>query len=351
MTFSPVIPVALLVVVAIVLVAFAVVQLVRAATRGVRVSWLLRILMVLLFVIVASRPAIAGSTQGPSASGGLEVYFAVDTTSSVAAEDYDGDEPRLTGVKADVAAIAAQLVGAQYSLVTFDSSAVQRVPLTTDVTALQSAASVLTQEVTTYSKGSSVDEAVPLLTSLLKASKKANPGDRRVLFYLGDGEQTASTAPGSFAALAPYLDGGGVLGYGTTAGGRMLEFNGFNGFTDEQQSSKNYIQDTTQSPPTDALSKIDETELRTIATQLGVSYTHRTAPGDVAALVSGIDVGKLAVSPGKPGGPFELYWIFAIPLGLLVLVEFVRLSAVVRELRPPRSSRPSRSSRSSKEAA
>jgi Ca-activated chloride channel homolog len=348
MTFSPVIPLALLVIVAIVLAAFGVVQLVRAANGGARVSWLLRIVMVLLFVIVALRPAIAGSTQGPSASGGLEVYFAVDTTSSVAAEDYDGDEPRLAGVKADVAAIAAQLVGAQYSLVTFDSSTVQRVPLTTDVTALESAASVLTQEVTTYSKGSSVDEAVPLLTSLLKASKKANPGDRRVLFYLGDGEQTASTAPGSFAALAPYLTGGGVLGYGTTAGGRMLEFNGF---TDEQ-SQQRYIQDTTQSPETDALSKIDEDELRTIAQQLGVTYTHRTAPGDIASLVSGIDVGKIAVSPGKPGGPVELYWIFAIPLGLLILVEFVRLSGVVRELRPPRAApgpRAPRASRASKE--
>ncbi len=330
MTFSPVIPIVLLIVVASALLVFAVVALARAGTRTLRSSWALRILMVLLFVIVASRPAIPGSAQGPSASGGLEVYFAVDTTSSVVAEDYDGDEPRLDGVKADVAAIAATLIGAQYSLVTFDSSAVQRVPLTTDVTALESAASVLTQEVTTYSKGSSVDEAVPLLTSILKAAKKQNPGDRRVLFYLGDGEQTAATPPGSFAALAPYLNGGGVLGYGTSAGGRMMTFDGFN----DQFSQKGYIQDDTQDPPTDALSKIDEAELQNIAHQLGVTYTHRTAPGGVEQLVSGIKVGTLSVSPGRPGGPFELYWIFAIPLVLLVLVEFVRLSAVVRELRP-----------------
>lgn len=332
MTFSPVIPIVLVLIAGLALIGFALVATVRASTTAVRVSWLLRIVMVLLFVIVASRPAIAGSTQGPSASGGLEVYFVVDTTSSVVAEDYDGTQPRLNGVKADVAAIAAQLVGAQYSLVTFDSTAVQRVPLTTDLTALQSAASVLTQEVTTYSHGSSVSEPVSLLSSLLKSAKKQNPGDRRVLFYLGDGEQTASSAPGSFAALAPYLNGGGVLGYGTSAGGPMMQFDGF----DDQYSQKGYIQDYSSGAPTDAISKIDETELRTIAGQLGVDYTHRTQPGDVASLVSGIDVGKISVSPGRPGGPLELYWIFAIPLGLLVLLELIRLSSVVRELRPPK---------------
>jgi Ca-activated chloride channel family protein len=349
MTFAPVLPVALLAIVAVALLVVAVIALVRAGSAGVRASWALRILMVALFVVVASRPAIPGSTQGPSASGGLEVYFVVDTTSSVAAEDYDGTKPRLDGVKTDVAGIAAELIGAQYSLVTFDSSTVQRVPLTTDVTALESASSVITQEVTTYSHGSSVDEAVPFLTTLLKDAKKQNPGNRRVLFYLGDGEQTASTAAGSFATLAPYLDGGGVLGYGTRAGGRMLQFNGF----DESQfggtaPAPGYIQDYSQNPPADAISSIDEEELRTIARQLGVTYTHRTQPGDVSTLTAGIDVGRISVSPGRPGGPFELYWIFAIPLGLLVLAELVRLSGVLRELRPPR---PPQSSKSPQEAS
>ncbi|CAN5325022.1 VWA domain-containing protein [soil metagenome] len=332
MTFTPAIPVPVLVIGALALLAFAIFALARSRTRARRLWWLLRIVMVLLFVIVAARPAIPGSVRGPSASGGLEVYFAVDTTSSVAAEDYNGGLPRLDGVKADVAAIAAQLAGAQYSLVTFDSNAVQRVPLTTDVTALESAASVLTQEVTTYSRGSSIDEAVPLLSRVLADAKKQSPGNRRVLFYLGDGEQTASAQPGSFAELAPYLSGGGVLGYGTGAGGRMLQFDGFA----DKFSQKGYIQDYSQDPPVDAVSTIDETRLRAIAKQLGVAYSHRTQPGGVSSLVSGIDVGSLTVSAGKPAGPFELYWIFAIPLGLLVLFELVRLSAVARELRPPK---------------
>lgn len=329
MTFSPVLPIAILIVVGIALLAFAVVRVVRGPAR---LAWVLRCLMVLLIVVIALRPALPGSLQGPSASGGLEVYFVVDTTSSMAAEDYEGGNTRLDGVKADIAAIGERLDGAQYSLVTFDAAATQRVPLTTDVTALESAASVLTQEVTGYSHGSSVDEPVDLLASILEASKKRNPGDRRVVFYLGDGEQTTGTTPGSFAALKPLLDGGGVLGYGTNAGGRMLEFDGYG----DQFSDLGYIQDTTQSPPTDAISRIDETELRSIASDLGVTYSHRTQPGGLDTVLSGIDVGDLTVSAGKPGGATELYWIAAIPLGLLALAELVRLGGALRELRPAR---------------
>jgi len=86
----------------------------------------------------------------------------------------------------------------------------------------------------------------------------------------------------------------------------------------------------------DALSKIDEKELGTIASQLGVAYTHRTQPDSVAAVVSGLNVGNLTVKPGKPGGATEFYWIFAIPLGLLILSELARLAGAVAELRPRR---------------
>ena len=332
MTFTPIIPVPLLVIVAIALLAVAVIGLVRAASRGVRLSWALRVLMIVLLVVIAIRPAIPGTDQGPTARGGLEVYFAVDTTSSMAAEDYNGAETRLSGVKADIAAIAEELAGAQFSLVTFDSASVQRVPLTSDATALSSAVSVLTQEVTVYSQGSSVDEPVEVLTSILSDSQSKNPGNERVLFYLGDGEQTNGAAPGSFAELAPYLTGGGVLGYGTAEGGRMLEFDGFA----DDFSQLDYIQDTTQSPATDALSIIDETQLGVIAQELGVTYTHRTMPDSVADVLTGIDVGDLEVEEGEPAGPFELYWIFAIPLGLLMLLELLRLSGAIIELRPRR---------------
>ena len=339
MILNPLAPVWLLVLMSIALVGFATWRLIVASRSSLRLAWGLRIVMVLLLLVIAVRPTIPADGTGPRASGGLEVWFAVDTTSSMAAEDYGTDAAgaaatRLAGVKADIAAITERLTGAQFSLVTFDSTAVQRVPLTSDGAAVESAASVLKQEVTLYSRGSSIDVAVPELTELLEASEKAHPGNRRVLYYFGDGEQTADTAPGSFADLTPLIDGGGVLGYGTTGGGRMQE-NAGTLYVDPSAPAEPpaYIQDTSASPPTDALSVIDPEALETIADQLGVAYTLRVPEAPVDPVIGDLQVGELVVEPGDPGGPTELYWIPGILLGLLALAELVRVIAAVAEVR------------------
>ncbi|TBN56360.1 VWA domain-containing protein [Glaciihabitans arcticus] len=335
MILQPVLPGVLLVLFAVILIGFALWQLIVARGRSAKLSWGLRIVLVLLLVVIAARPVIPATQSGPSASGGLEVYFVVDTTSSVSAEDWDGGQPRLVGVKSDIAAIAETLAGAQFSLVTFDAAAVQRVPLTTDATAIAGAASVITPEVSYYSRGSTIDEAVPLLEQLLGEASEENPGQQRVLFYLGDGEQTTATQPGSFETLLPFLSGGAVLGYGTEQGAPMLEFDGYA----DDDSEVAYLQDYSVTPPVEAISRIDEAALGTIASQLGLSYLHRTAGASVDEALAGIDVGELTVADGEPGSPVELYWIFAIPFGLIALFEAARIASAVIELRSPRRKR------------
>ena len=340
MIINPLAPVWLLVLLSLALVGFATWRLIVASRSSLRLAWALRIVMVVLLLVIAIRPTIPADGTGPRASGGLEVWFAVDTTSSMAAEDYGTDAAtgaaatRLSGVKADIAAITEKLNGAQFSLVTFDSAAVQRVPLTSDGAAVESAASVLKQEVTLYSHGSSIDEAVPELTTLLEASETAHPGNRRVLFYFGDGEQTTDAAPGSFADLTPLIDGGGVLGYGTTAGGRMQENSG-QLYVDPSAPVEPpvYIQDRSGAQPTDALSVIDQEALGTIADQLGVPFTLRVPQAPVDPVIGDLEVGELVIEPGDPGGPTELYWIPGILLGLLALAELVRVLAAVSEVR------------------
>ena len=337
MILNPLAPVWLLVLISLALAAFAAWRLVAAPRASLRLAWALRIVMVLLLLIVAVRPTIPADGTGPRASGGLEVWFAVDTTSSMAAEDYGTDAEtgapatRLSGVRADIAAITERLAGAQFSLVTFDSTTVQRVPLTSDGAAVESAASALTQEITLYSHGSSISEPVDSLGDLLAASKKEHPGNRRVLYYFGDGEQTVSEQPGSFETLAPLLDGGGVLGYGTTTGGRMQEFTGSVAF--DPAAPPVYIQDYSASPSVDALSRIDQTTLGTIAEQLAVPFTLREAEAPVDAVVGDLEVGELVIESGDPGGPTELYWIPGILLGLLALAELVRILGALSEVR------------------
>jgi Ca-activated chloride channel family protein len=360
MILDPVAPLWLLVALGAVLVAFAAWRLVRSRAGRERLGWVLRIVAVILLLVVAARPVIpAESVQRARTSGGLEVYIAVDTTSSMAAEDWDDASPRLDGVKADIEQIASSLEGAGFSLVTFDAEAIQRVPLTSDASALLSASEVLSQEITYYSRGSSIDEPVTLLGDVLAEAEGENPGQERVLFYLGDGEQTAATEPGSFDSLAPFISGGAVLGYGTSQGARMREFTGFAepavpdptapdptapdptapdptapepaapGPADDSP----YIQDYGSGTPTDAVSRIDEGNLGAIADELGVSYVHRDADTSLSSVLAGFDVGDVSVSEGDSGTRTELYWIAAIPLGLLALLELVALSSALAEAR------------------
>lgn len=344
MIANPVLPGWSLAILTLVLCAFALWRFIAQRRAGRPAAmWLARLAMILLLLVIALRPTIPTDGQGPRATGGLEVYVVVDTTSSMAAEDWADGRTRLDGVKADLQQIVGTLEGAQFSLVTFDAAAVQRVPLTTDSSAMLSAVDVLKQEITTYSRGSSIDEPVGLLETLLADAEKLNPDQRRVLFYLGDGEQTSGLTPGSFETLAPYLSGGAVLGYGTDQGGRMQEYFGegptqfgdtANPQPEPTDTAPTYIQDA--STGSDALSVIDEAALRSIADELGVQYLHRAADSPVAPATTGIQVGALAVEPGEPDSSVELYWIFAIPFGLLALLELYAAGALLLDLRPGR---------------
>lgn len=332
-TLEPVLPVWILGTMSGVLVAFGIWQWFRNRKHAGAWHWIVRVLLVLVLLVIALRPTIPGTHRPPAAVGDLDVYFVVDTTSSMAAEDWDvvggangtdAGRPatRLDGAKADIAAIADRLAGARFSLVTFDAVTVQRVPLTTDASALDSAVEAMTQEITNYSRGSSIDAPVEFLTTLLTKAEEQDADRNRIVFYLGDGEQTSGKAVASFDPIAPLVQGGAVLGYGTEAGGRMREFSGF------EELSPRYIQDYTTG--TDALSHADDATLTSIATQLGVQAFHREPGADIAPALDGqtkVDAGMDVTRTD------ELYWIAAIVFGTLLLTELGWIIGSLRELR------------------
>ncbi|MCU1419859.1 VWA domain-containing protein [Mycetocola sp.] len=330
MTFSPLLPVGMLVVVLGALALFAMVQYARAPRRHGSWHWLIRLGMVLLLFGLAMRPALPSNLQPPTASGDVDVYFVVDTTSSMAAEDYGpAGEPRLVGVRADIAEIASKLAGARFSLITFDAETVQRLPLTTDTSALVSGTEALNQEVTIYSAGSSISAPAGYLAERLAGDAEQYPDRTRVLFYLGDGEQTSSRAPESFEPVRTFIDEGAVLGYGTQTGGRMRQFNGY----DDNDATRPYITWFSDAGVQDAVSKIDEVALQSIATQLGVDYQHRDVAEPIDPALAGITVGNVDARREPVVDTPEFYWIFAIGFGMLALTEAGALAVALRDLR------------------
>lgn len=307
-------------------VAFVVVR--ELARRGQRPGgaprwlWALRLGVALACFLLLLRPGIPGGATQTLATD-TDIVLAVDTTASIVAEDWDGDRPRLEGVREDVQAIVEEYPGARFALITFDAAAELRLPLTTDTTALMSSLEILRPEVTSQSRGSSIGIASGMLEETLRGAAEASPDRSRMVFYLGDGEQTASTPPEPFDDSAEYVDGGAVLGYGTADGGPMKLTSG--DFSDESEEYIEY-----QGEP--AMSVIDEANLQTIADELGVGYQHRSADAEIELPEAPATTTNYAES-GSVGNVTELYWIAALVIVALLAIELARAAMLIARMR------------------
>ncbi|MGN7949307.1 VWA domain-containing protein [Microbacterium sp. 22215] len=333
MIFQPVLNVFLLVLLCAPVAALAVIALIRAKGRD-KALWVMRLVMLLACFVMFLRPGIPGGATETLATD-TDIVLVVDTTASIVAEDWDGDQPRLDGVRSDVQAIVDEYPGARFALITFDASADLRMPLTTDTTSLVSSLDVLRPEVTSQSRGSSIGLANQLLADTLSNAATASPDRSRMVFYFGDGEQTVTTDPESFDGSAKFTDAGAVLGYGTAEGGPMqLTTGGVDG-----SGSGEYI----EYQGSNALSVIDEGNLEAIAEQLGVDYQHRSADAELTLPDAPSTTTSYSES-GSVGNVTELYWIAALVVVALLGVELARASMLVARLRLLRA-RPARAAR------
>ncbi|GAB3709424.1 vWA domain-containing protein [Mariniluteicoccus flavus] len=288
----------------------------RTGPKVARRIDLRRLGMAVLVLLIAVRPVVGGQ-QGRGLASNVDVVIMVDRTTSIAAEDWNGAEPRVRGVAHDIRKIAERYPGARFAIVTFTSRGVVEMPFTTDATALLSVADSIVPELYLYSAGSSISAGVATTEKLLRDAEKAQPGRTRQLFYLGDGEQTSKEPVESFAALKPLIRGGGVLGYGTAAGGRMKTGITENGYVHAAGG--------------DAVSKIDEGNLRKVAGELGVDYQHRARPDQPNLPSAG--GWSTALGDARVTSGMETYWMFALALLGLVLWELWDAATVHRRLR------------------
>lgn len=321
MIFQPAIPWWVAIACCLPVVAFSAYVLVQkwqyAAQRW---TWLRRMAISLLCLFIALRPAIPGGTS-PGSSALLDVYFIIDTTMSSTAEDYNGANKRIDGMRDDVKAITRQLTGARFGVIAFDSVANLTLPLTRDTSAVISAMDTLQTQRDIDAIGSAIDKPVELATKELQRIKQAEPQRKRLLFYLGDGEQTLKKDVGSFDSLKPLIDGGAVLGYGTSAGGKM-----FDAYAAKHGYGK-YMKDTSSqdTPYPDALSKIDEDNLRAIASQAGIGYFHRSKPDNIPAVLQQGEVDKVIESSKEIHTYDDIYWLLAIIILALISWDFIRI--------------------------
>ena len=240
----------------------------KASHKGAWKDWTRRGLMVVAVASIGAAPSVALPQE--KTVRGANVFFVVDTTGSMNAEDYDGKKPRLEGVRADIRQIVSRIPSARYSIISFNSGAVRELPMTTDAAAVESWVQTVKPEQSSYSNGSSVYRPVKVLKRELKRSRSSHPQSVQLVYVFSDGEpRGAKGQEKTYDQVRDLLDGGGVLGYGTAAGGPMKEttFSGAGKYILDPQTGQT------------AVSKIDEKTLKTAAGQMKVNYMHRTAPG------------------------------------------------------------------------
>ncbi len=286
-----------------------------------------------------------------------DVLFVVDTTASMAAEDYGPtaagatDRPRLDGVRADISELASYFPGAHFSLVRFDTQARIDLPWTTDAAALETAVAVLRQERAAYSRGSQLELALAAVGEQLPRPTSTGAEGFSIVFYFSDGERTAATTSGpslseqagqllgpntidadegssgleSFADLADLVDAGAVFGYGTAEGARMQEFVGRE--RRATVSEDPYLIDAATGEH--AVSRADEGALRHIAADIGVPYLHRQSPGGLDDLASDIRDAAATAGAGDRPARNRLYWI---PAGALVALVLWQAAASAEEV-------------------
>lgn len=289
---------------------------VRAAIpAGAKVGTIARMSAVsILALAMGMRPMLP---NGKMATEALDVdcLIVVDTTLSMWAADYGGARTRMDGAKEICSHMVDMMGGASFAIVTFDHLARVLAPFTEDQQCIDDAIDVIMQPTEGYAHGSSLSAPHDRMAKMLESAAKRS-GRTRVVVFVSDGEITDGSERGSYADLADLSDDALVVGLGTERGGTMAYEGGW---------GAGRVQD----PETgaDAISRIDEGNLRGIADDLGGTYVHAERAGDVDGFIQGLRDRSHKVSSEQEELALydDIYWVFAIPLGALLLWQAVSL--------------------------
>ncbi|AMT69613.1 vWA domain-containing protein [Mycobacteroides immunogenum] len=343
MTFQPVLPWWIFIVLAVVIVVLRMYTLYRVlvvvgggSQRKVVLRWSLLTLAIVCVFAAAARPGIeptrhvlTESNAVAAANSNVNVFFVVDRSINSRAEDYGSGQFRMAGIRADMDAIVNQYPQGRFSITSFATGARVDWPLSEDIWSLRallkgySAYVAEPDSVYRVQVAAAGDE----LKRQLELARQQYPGSSNIVFYLGEGAGASRQPVTRFDIPGDLVDGGAVLGYGTPEGGRVASQLAANG-------DKTYFQNAGGTGP--FLSILDERSLKDIADQLHVRYVHRIQGDSIAPVIPALDPSATTReqrSVSLPGSRTEFYWVFT---GIAMALMFYELFAMVREYRMSR---------------
>lgn len=308
MIINPIIPIWLM---AIICIALAICK------RKGKFAYIRQIIMIILLFMINLRMMIPTDVEVSTKRIDANVFFVIDNTISMAANDCADGTTRMDALKADCNNITGSLSGARFSLITFANISKLVFPLTESTSFVNSCIKGIGVTNELYAKGSSVNICKDMLVELVKAAHEKNTG-KVIVFFISDGEITNGDTLDSFKEAAKYIDGGAVLGYGTSKGGNMY-------IKDYFSDDLVAIEDKSEYPYEKAVSKIDEENLKAIAKDMDIEYINMTTENKLDTVIDNIkkDTALLWDEDSRLDGYKDIYFIFIIPLVGMLVYEFI----------------------------
>ena len=306
--FEPILPVWFMIILCIGLIALK--------RKGI-IPFIRQILMVVLIFIINLRPMIM-TDDVTVIKQKLNCYciIVVDDTLSMMAEDYDGENPRMDGVKADVEYITEQLVGAKFCLIDFNNDVNLIAPFTDDSTYIRSSVNSIYPLPDYHATGTNINVSKKLLGQMIQDAVRMGDG-RIVVFFITDGENTDNHKLDSFADIAGDIEGGAVMGYGTEDGGQMHYY-------DELYDEVVLVEDKRSYPYKPAVSCLDEDNLEQLSSDLGIEYVHMTSQSKIDPVLENVkQMLDGETEETTEYGYVDTYYWFVIPLSALIAYEFI----------------------------
>lgn len=309
--FEPIIPIPVMAVICVVLIVFK--------RRGV-MPYIRQILIVLLLFVINLRPMYATENiKVKTQKMDLNVLLVVDDTISMIASDQEGYETRLDKAKADMNYIVENLPGAKFSVICFNNNTHVMTPFTDSADYLRNAIDSVYPLSPSYATGTNISICIETLEDVLHEASQTSGKSQFVMFFLSDGENTDNNQSGTFYDLDDFIAGGAVMGYGTERGGHM-------NYYDALHDVYRPVVDTRYYADSEAVSRIDETNLRSIAQQIHVPYINMGSNEELDDVLENLRTDFLSEPEEQyKTGYSDIYFILMIPLALLTAYEFISL--------------------------
>lgn len=316
MIFNPLMPVAIIIILAVLLVAALVWCISRPLYRKMR--YFRRIAIVALIIVALLNPTIRGGDAQRNMSN-INVFFAVDNTGSMVAKDMNDGKRRYEQVREDVRKITELFAGSKFSIITIDYQARTVLPLVSDVNTVDSYAKAMGPRPTDFSVNSELSTLIAELNNKIDASVKNTPERKNIVFFFSDGEDNVDGGTKLSGINSDAISGGAVIGYGSVDGARLNVIDYYGNIDDDTN-----VRDSDHKEVT---SRLDESNLNKIASAMSLKYYNRNKQKDIFKSTSNFVETDVFYSQDDTSLKTRtgLYWVFFTAAFGLLMWDFTAI--------------------------